>query len=780
VAVRRCRPRGSNLRTSLTHTVHGRLQRRRDRPVVVAAGTLAALAAIAAATPARGDATMPARDRPRVGLVLGGGGAKGAAHVGVLTVLEELRIPIDCVVGTSMGALVGGTYASGMTAREVDDAIRGISFQQAIAFEGQRENLPMRRKLAGDIYSNGFEFGARDGRLTAPSGFINTQNIEQTISLLVSRSLGARDFDELPIPFRAIATDMQTGEMVVLADGSLPHALRASMSVPGMFAPVTLDGRVLGDGGLTRNVPVDIARQTCADVVIAVSVPNPVPTVAELQSPLTMMSRTFDVLVGANERQQLETLGPGDVSIVVPMHDITSGAFDRVAEAIPLGRDAALAHGDDLSRYSVSETEYTTWRAATTRGERRSVQLADVEVHGLTRVGERYVLETLGLAKGDVVDQRLLSARVNGLFSLAEFEQVEYALSGDATRPTLDVYLREKSWGPNVVRFDVGLQMGTDSNTAFVIGGDYLRTWINPLGGEVHGSLYVGRTSSLKLSLYQPLETRTAYFVEPGIAARRSLEDFFFDGQALARYDLDRAVGFMDLGRVFASRAELRVGAVSGVQAADRDIAESDLPEVSSEGYGGWTARAVYDSRDRVDLPTDGWLGRVRYFHSDESLGSEVTESYEKLEGLVSGSYRLLNHLVQLRAAGGTSFDTTLPIYDLFVLGGPVSFPGLNLGELRGEDYWMGSAMYMHKVADLSSLFGQALYAGFAVTVADVQGRLDGVRSEPLYAGSALFGGRTPLGPLRLFFSVTSDNDWQVVLGIGRPIEEGAITDPVW
>ncbi len=415
------------------HSIYGPPRRRRDGPVVVAAGMLVAVAAVATSAPARADAAAPATGRPRIGLVLGGGGAKGGAHVGVLTVLEELRIPIDCVVGTSMGALVGGTYASGMTAREVDEAIRGISFQQALAFEGQRPQLPMRRKLAGDIYSNGFEFGVRDGGLTAPGGFINTQNIEQTISLLVSRSLGVREFDRLPIPFRAIATDMQTGEMVVLAEGSLPHALRASMSVPGVFAPVTLDGRVLGDGGLTRNVPVDIARETCADVVIAVSVPNPVPTADELKSPLTMMSRTFDVLVGANERQQLQTLGPGDVSVVVPMRDITSGSFDRVAEAIPFGRDAALAKRDELSRYSVSEAQYSAWRAATARGERSSVQLASVDVHGLDRVDERYVLESLDLAEGDVVDQRLLGARVNG-FVLAGRVRTASNMRSPATR----------------------------------------------------------------------------------------------------------------------------------------------------------------------------------------------------------------------------------------------------------------------------------------------------------------------------------------------------------
>ena len=722
----------------------------------------------------------PTPARPRIGLVLGGGGAKGAAHVGVLSVLEELRVPVDCIVGTSMGALVGGTYASGLTAAEVDTAIRGISFQEAIAFEGERKHQSMRRKLAGEIYSNRFEFGIRDGGLTAPSGFINSQNIEQTIGLLVSRSLGVRDFDKLPIPFRALATDMQTGEMVVLDSGDLPHALRASMSVPGVFAPVTLDGRVLGDGGLSRNLGIDIARETCADVVIAVAVPNPVPTAEELQSPLTMVMRTIDVLVGANEREQLQTLAAHDVSIIISMGDITSGAFDRAGDAIPRGRQAALAHREQLLRLALSEPQYAAWRAATSRAERESVQLAEVQVHGLERVQERYVVEKLGLEAGSVVDERQLSAHINRLFSLAEFERAEFELSGDASRPTLDVYLREKSWGPNIVRFDVGLQMGTDSNTAFVIGGDYLRSWVNSLGGEIHGSLYLGRTSTAELSLYQPLDTRADWFVEPGLTARRSVEDLFLDGQAVARYDLERAFGSLDVGRVFGTRAELRAGVVYGIQSADRDIADTALPDAPTEGYGGWTARAVLDTRDRVDLPSQGWLGRVSYFHSDEALGSEVVPDYERLDALVAGSYRFVDHLVHWRVAGGTSFDTTLPIYDLFVLGGPISFPGLNLGELRGEDYWLASTMYMHKIADLSSLFGQALYLGFAVTAGDMQGRIDQLQKDPMYAGTVLLGGRTPLGPLRLAMSVTSDDDWQVVLGIGRPIEEGAITDPVW
>jgi NTE family protein len=718
--------------------------------------------------------------RPRIGLVLGGGGAKGAAHVGVIRVLEEMHIPVDCVVGTSMGALVGGTYATGMSAEELENRIEEISWNDTIAFQNRHSRLPMRRKLSGVTYSNGLEFGIREGGLTAPSGFINTQNIEQTIRLLVSRSLGVQDFDRMPIPFRAIATDMQRGEMVVLSSGDLATAMRASMAVPGIFAPVTIGDRVLGDGGLTRNLPVDIARQTCADVVIAVSVPNPVPKPEDLQSPLTMLNRTLDVLVGANERDQLRTLTDRDISIVVNPGDITSGSFNRVKEAIPLGRAAALAHRDELARYSVSESDYQAWREHTLRGTRKSVQLAEVKVEGLGRVDETYVRSKLGLEKGSIVDQRLLSDRIDEVYALDEFDRVQYHLEGDPDRPELEVTAYEKPWGPNFVRFDVGLQVNSDGDTAFVLGGDLVRGGLNAFGGELHGVLAFGRTSTAELSLYQPFERRRRYFVEPAVRVRRSVEDIFDGDDPVARYKLSEALGTLELGRVFGNRAELRLGLVSGTRSARPDIASNEFARSDSEHYGGWSASATYDTRDRVALPTRGWLGRVRYFKADDRLGSESLLAYERLEGLIAHSVPVWNDVVEIALMGGTSFGDEMPPYDQFVLGGPQSFPGLRLGALRGEEYWSGSASYLHKVADISALFGQALYTGFKFTAGEMRERLDERSPETVYSGALVLGGRTPMGPLTLSLAVTSTDQWQLVFGLGRPIEERTIADSDW
>ena len=745
--------------------------------LAVLAAIACACALVASAAPAT-TTTMQALQRPRIGLALGGGGAKGAAHVGVLTLLEDMRIPIDCVVGTSMGALVGGAYAVGMTAEEVERAIREISWSQAIGFEGWRQKLPMRRKLAGRTYSNNFEFGWRDGSVAAPSGIINSQNVEQTIRHLVARGLGTTDFDRLPIPFRAIATDMMTGEMVVLAEGDLAGSMRASMAVPGVFAPVTMDGRTLGDGGLTRNIPVDIARQTCADVVIAVAVPTPVPPAEALQSPITMISRTLDVLIGANERQQLQTLGPQDVGIVVPMGEIGSGSFDKVADAIPLGRRAAEQQRESLRRYSLPLAEYHAWRDSTRRPDSRRVELGEVRVVGLERVEPAYVAAHLGLQSGSSVDQRQLAEAVNEVFSLGDFDSVQYSLVGDPERPDLRVEVAEKALGPNILRFDLGVAVGTAGGNAFVLAADYLRPWINTRGGEVHGLLQVGRTAAFDLSLYQPLDQLHSWFVEPGVRATRSTEDLYLDDETATRYNFDAVYAYLEGGRVFGTNAELRVGLRNGTQRATRDIAFPGLPSVPKEAYGGVIASYTYDDRDRDALASNGWLHRLRYYRGLDALGSH--REYDRLEGVLMRAWPVGRNLVTAQGAGGANFDGELPFYDLFTLGGPISFPGLGLGQLRGTSYWTGTASYLVKVADISPLFGHLFYAGGSLIAGDMSGRVDAVHEPTILGASLLLGGRTPLGPLALSFSTTSTEEWSVVVTLGRPVEERAITDPAW
>jgi NTE family protein len=490
------------------------------------------------------------------------------------------------------------------------------------------------------------------------------------------------------------------------------------------------------------------------------------------------MSRTLDVLINANERRQLETLGPDDVRIVIDMGDIGSASFDRVPDAIPVGRAAALAQTAALSRYSLPEAEFLAWRNATSRSGREPMTLAQVNVVGATRVDPEFVRRTFGIEAGDTVDNRKIGDRATAVFALSDFERVAYTLSGTREQPVLDLHLTEKSWGPNILRFDLGLHIGTDADTAFMVGGDYLRTWINRRGGELHGSWRFGRTSGLAASLYQPLDAAHRWFVEPGATGQRSIEDIFIDGDSVARYQFSHAFGSIEAGRVFGNRTELRVGLRSGEQSVEREIGTPGLPEISGEGYGGLTASYSYDSRDRSVLWQSGTLARIEYFRGLDALGA--AEEYDRLEGVVATAIPAGSQVMYLRASGGASFGSDLPIYDTFTLGGPISLPGLRLGELRGTSYWNAKATYLRPVADISYVFGQALYAGFSLSAADMSGRIDGVDASPVYSGALLLSGRTPLGALSLSLALTSDSEWQLMFGLGRPVEERSITDLSW
>jgi NTE family protein len=429
-----------------------------------------------------------------------------------------------------------------------------------------------------------------------------------------------------------------------------------------------------------------------------------------------------------------------------------------------------------LRRYSLPVAEYVAWRDSTRRPDARSIELAEVNVKGLDRVDESYVRSRLALQAGQTVEQKELADAIDSLFALGDFDGVQYSLRGDPARPALDVNVSEKAVAPNIVRFDIGFAVGSDGGNAFVLSTDYLRPWINSRGGELHGQLLLGRTSLLDLSLYQPLDAGHRWFVEPRGRLGRSVEDLYIGDQVATRYDFEESYVALDVGRSFGSKAEARVGVRNGGQAAKRDIAFPGLPDLEREAYGGLSASIVYDDRNFEALATRGWLLRSTYFRGLDALGSR--REYDRLEGLLMRTWPIGPDLLMARATGGANLQGELPFYDLFTLGGPISFPGLGIGQLRGSSYWTTSVTFLRKLGDISTLFDQSIYFGATLSGGDMSGRIDLVREDPIIGGSVLLGGRTPLGPLSLSFSATTSDDYSLMLMLGRPIEERNITDP--
>ena len=716
--------------------------------------------------------------RPRIGLTLGGGGAKGAAHVGVLAVLDELRVPVDCIVGTSMGALVGGVYAGGMPADVLERRVGEIDWSRTVGSTGQRKYQPITRKLENRTYTNSIEVGIKDGKLKGKAGLLQTQKIEDMIRDLVTEARMLSDFDNLPIPFRAIATDMISGEMVIMDGGDISVAMRASMAVPGAFSPIVMGDRVLSDGGLTRNLPVDVTRDLCADVVIAVWLTRPAPNPEDLESALALVSRSTDVLIKANEKLQIATLTERDVGIEVPMGDITSTSFERVPDAVELGRAAAQAAAQELRRYSLPEDDYWAWRRTVTTTGSNTSRLAEVRIVGLERVNPDYVEAQLqNLTAGAVVTSEQINADTDRIYALGDFDKVTTMQTGPREGRVLEIRPVEKSWGPNFFTADLGLMAETSGELMAILRADHDRTWLNSRGGRWQNTAQIGRQTILSTDFYQPFDVRQRFFVQPSLGWESDLQDIYLDGEREARYFLSQLRGAVDLGVNFGTRAQLRTGAKVGWIDTRRDTGDVLLPELDREGESNVYAGAVYDTRDNIGLTTKGSYLNARYENSGSWLGGE--QDYSLTEGVITRSFRLRGDTLNLVAAGGAELSGNLPVTRDFLLGGIRSFPGLNLNELRGSSYWVASGNYRFKLKDIVPLLKQTMYAGLRLQAGRVGQRRDGVQDGTLYGVSGSVSGRTIVGPFLISLGYVSNDSWALHLALGRPLPEGTVLDEI-
>jgi NTE family protein len=735
----------------------------------LAACCAALIAGGAIAQQSTGQSAAP--KRPRIALALAGGGAKGGAHIGVLKVLEELRVPVDCIAGTSMGSLVGGGYASGMTAAEIEEFVRGVDWKSVVGGVGSRPLQPVEQKRYND--QSGIELGLKGGRVLAPRGLIASSRIEDVLRSFVAKSRSVADFDRLPIPYRAVATDMLTGNMVVLSHGDIATAMRASMALPGIFAPVILDPYVLSDGYVVRNLPIDVAREMCGDVVIAVNLAKRTVTAQDLSGPASLISRSSDIMMEANERIELQTLTDRDVRIDVDTRDVTGGDFERTPETIAFGEEAARAAAPRLAALSVSPAEYAAWRHRVSVSQDIKIKIADVQFEGLKHVNAEYLRGMTKVRAGDTVDVAAISRDAAQLAALEDIEGVEYRLSGDPNNPTLVWQPTEKQIGPDYLRPGLGLYAGGGGELRFEISVEYVRRWLNSYGAQWRNKVEVGTTTFLGTSLYQPLDTAQIFFVEPGLGAGRSLEDLYNDYNRVARYFFNDAGGQLDAGVNLGTRSQLRVGYWADRRQTEVDIGPTLLP-TGAFTDAGIASAVFYDSRDAATYGTRGTAAEIDYLRSDSSLGAN--RDWEVVEAAVRQALRVGRAAVWLTAAGGSDLGSALPADRAFSLGGPQSFAGYAPGEVRAGRYWTLQSNVLWRVADILPIVNQTLYGGVGLEGGHVWERVDPVPDGDLYGFSLYLGGRTPLGTVTLGVG-RATGSWAGWLTLGTPVGKGSILD---
>ncbi len=723
------------------------------------------------APPGAASAGVPrTAGRPRIGLALSGGGARGFAHVGVLRALEAMRIPVDCIAGTSAGSAVGAAYATGHTPQEIEASLRSVDWDRDMFDDAppRRDQQP-RRRAEEKAYLLDLTFGYREGSVMLPPGLISGQKIELFLHRMLGTSGRFDTFDRLPIPFRAIATDLERGEMVVQGSGSLVTAVRASMAVPSAFSPVQSDGRLLVDGGLTRNMPVDVVREVCADAVIAVDIGGPLLKREELGSVFGIAGQMIGILMERNMRESRAEIRPGvDVIIKPELGDIGSASFSRGVEGIPAGEAATLAARAELERFVLPEAQYAQWREARAARVARNDSYTNVRIVGASPAIARSMIAQAPIEQRGTLDRGKLERAINTWNSSGDYDRISYSLLPDGAGQVLELTPIDKAWGPNFLRFGLSAAADSNSNGLFNVLFGYRRPSINEWGGEFKSEFQFGSTRRFAAELFQPVNRGAVRgFVNPQLLVEEVPVWIFNGRDRVAEYGVRTAQAGLDLG-VQGVYGEARIGAFAGTRSTFVRTGSSLLPE-EDEDYIGVQLSLLADHLDATDFPRDGYLlGLV--VRREDATSNLIGRHYSNRAQLVGKKVESWgNHTFAATIRIGEGSET-LALNQAFSLGGFMNLSGLQLNQILGSSVRYGSLSYQNQIMTLPNPIGRGVYAGLALEAGRVVTPfLPETESGWIAGATAFIGAHTGIGPVYLGYGLAQGNNRLVYLFLGRP-----------
>ena len=738
---------------------------------------LAASAHTAATERPPGAANPPAlaaasTARPRIGLALSGGGARGFSHIGVLRALEALRVPVHCIAGTSAGSAVGAAYAAGLSPAEIEARLREADWNEDM-FRDQppRPELPYRNKsrVGGDPI--GVTLGLGAGGIQGSSGIFAGQQTELFLHRLLGTSHELASFDQLPIPFRGITTDLVDGRMVVQRSGSLVHAVRASMAVPSAFAPVRVGDRLLVDGGLSQNLPVQVVREACADVVIAVNIGSPLLAADELGGVFGVALQVISILMERNVQESLAMLQPQDVLIVPDLTGVSAVDFARGIDGIPAGERATLAAAGRLQALMMSPEDYAAWQAGRRARVITPPLVAGVDVAPTRFVRPEYFALTAYASNREAgrVDTEGLHRRIRHWTGSGSFTSIAYSVrpapEGEGWRLWIDA--QEKPWGPDYLQLGFAGQVDSRGHADFSVQTVLRRTWLNDWGAEWLTAVRFGRTRDLETRWFQPLGATSPWFVEPRLGLASTPLRVFVG---------DRAVGQFRVGR---REAELRGGwqgaagqALVGVSASnlqtEPELGLLTVPSARAD-INGVRLSLAYDQLNDLDFPRRGQAVRVESYRALRALGATAAD-YERHEVDAAVARSFGEHTVRLRARHAGVAGADGQARDFVSAGGFLELSGYQQGQFIGKNVTLASLGYMRRVVALPQPFGSGLFAGLAVETARIERPL-GIDAPALHRTGivAYLGAATALGPAYVGFGVGQDGNRAVYLLLGRP-----------
>ncbi len=736
----------------------------------------AARAQAAPATPASAPFPMhPDGTRPRIGLVLSGGGARGLAHVGVLKALERAHVRLDAIAGTSMGAIVGGLYASGMSADQLETELRQIDWDALFSTRVARPFLSQRRKEEDFEIATGLEFGVHDGQLSAPQGALSSRGLELLLRRLTLPARHIEDFDKLPIPFRAVATDMETGKPLVLSHGDLAVALRSSMSVPGVFAPTEVQGRILGDGGLVDNLPIDVARAMGVDVVIVVNVGTPLGSRESLASVLGLAEQMIAILTEQNVERSIATLKPHDLLLNPDLGKLTSGDFARAVELIKAGDDFAASQATRLQAYQAPAPEYAQWFAQHVRAPMAPPPLASVQFEGslLTNPGRfEAKLQSQG---GELFDTRKAEADARRLAASGDYTRADYRLIAGPNGESLMFDLLDKPWGPNYLRAGLDLHADFSGHSGFDVKLSHNHHWLTENGTEWRNFIQIGERPAIFSELYHPLwrniDDTSDWFTAAYLSGDRQHRSVYAtDGTETGQFLRSTGQFGLDFGLPFGRLGELRAGFLHLTTSTTPTLLSArwtgpDHAQIWQED--GLRVRGVVDQLDFVNFPTNGYRLEGEGVVGKRTLVQSEHMARASVEGTLVDT--IGRNTFELHGALKMSDRNSHVVVDQYTLGGFQQLSGYRPDQLSGNAVLFGRLNWYTRLSD-TPVFARGFFLGASLEAGNAWDNRSQLGLRDLRGGASIYlGADTGLGPMYLGITYAPRGELGIALFIGRP-----------
>ena len=660
-----------------------------------------------AASPSPSQIEEPNRPRAKIGIALEGGGALGLAHIGVLQWFEEHHIPVDYIAGTSMGGLVGGLYATGKSPQELEEIVGQQNWDIIIGGRTPYKDLSYRRKEDVRDYPTFIQLGLKKG-LMLPAGL----NAGHQISLLIDRETlpyaNLKSFDDLPIPYRCVATDLVTGKEVVFSNGSLPQAMRATMSIPGLFNPVRIGDQVLVDGGLVGNLPTDVVRKMGAEIVIAIHLEIAPAKPDEIQSLFSVVGRSVDVIVRENE---IRGLSAADLVVNVDLHDYSSLEYEKSQAIIAKGRRATEEKARVLQPFALNATDWQTYLTARDARRRTSTLTPQfIRVEGTNSDTAKHIETFLQPLLGQPLNTKTLDSLLTRLTGIGKFDSVGYRQIQDGARAGLFITVHEKSYAPPLLQFAFEVD---GSETADVTFTQAVRLTLLDVAGyrsEWRTDARFGNTYGISSELYKPFTAAGKWFVAPHAAASYSQFKIYRRSDPLVIYGRNDADIGVDVGYGFNRFSEIRFGYEIGDLDARLRLGQAQFPSISGR-TGNAKLHFLVDHGDDPVIPRRGYTAETTFRWFDTSPGAP--EGFPTLESQIQFFQPITKPAsIFVTAQGGTTFRSreTGPVPQFF-LGGPLRLGAYGTNELFGNQYYLFRLGYLHDLFTLPPFLGKKIYA---------------------------------------------------------------------